>query len=182
MPLIPNFVIFQIGWFASVIGAAHQLPLLGPLAVLIAIVLHLRFAQRPLPEFALIIACGVIGAFYDSILVAFSWVTYPSGMFHELLAPYWIIGMWMLFATTLNVSLGWLRNRLWLAAVLGFCAGPLSYVGGQKLGGITFVDQTAALLTLGIGWAIMLPALSVLADLLDGVRSEPASVVVGEQV
>ncbi len=179
MPLIANFIIFQIGWFSSVIGAAHQLPLMGPFAALVAIVVHLRFAQRPLPELALIVACGVIGAFYDSILVIFGWVAYPSGMFHELLAPYWIIGMWMLFATTLNVSLGWLRGRPWLAAVLGLFAGPLSYIGGQKLGGIAFVDQTAALLTLGIGWAIMLPALSLLAEALDGIRSGPAGVVAG---
>ena len=182
MPLIANFVIFQIGWFSSVLGAAYQLPLLGPLVVLVAIVLHLRFAQRPLPELALIAACGVIGAFFDSSLVVFGWVAYPSGMFHQSLAPYWIIGMWMLFATTLNVSLGWLRGRAWLAAILGLIAGPMSYVGGQKLGGITFVDQTAALLTLGIGWAIMLPALSLLAEVLDGTRSSPAAVVVGERI
>ena len=79
--------------------------------------------------------------------------------------------MWMLFATTLNVSMQWLRARPLLAALMGFVAGPLSYVAGEKLGGMTFVNETAALAALAIGWAVMMPLLMRLATRLNGVRA-----------
>ncbi len=174
MLVLLNFLVFQAGWFTSVLGAANQMPWLGPLLVLVAVALHLRLARRPSSELMLIVACGGLGAVFDSALVAAGWVRYPSGMLAAGVAPYWIVGMWLLFATTLNVSLRWLRGRTALAAVLGFVAGPASYVAGAKLGGITLVDPTAALVTLAIGWGAMLPALFVLARRFDGFRPEQA--------
>jgi hypothetical protein len=76
--------------------------------------------------------------------------------------------MWMLFATTLNVSMRWLRGRPKLAAIFGFFGGPASYIAGQKLGGIVFNDELAALLALAIGWAIIMPILMRLSENLDG--------------
>jgi len=172
MGLLLNFGMFQAGWFSSVIGAAQQLPWLGPLAMLVVVAVHLYRVNAPQRELTLIVLCGVIGAFFDSILVALGWVSYPSGLFSESMAPYWIITMWMLFATTLNVSLRWLKGRPLLAMALGFVSGPLTYFGGQKLGGIVFVDQQAALLALAIGWGFMMPALMALSDRFDGVKGE----------
>jgi hypothetical protein len=169
MPLVLNFVIFQIGWFSSVLGGSWHLPWVGPLVVLLAVLLHLWWARRPRQEAVLILLCGVVGAIFDSYLVMQEWVTYPSGMMFESVAPYWIIGMWMLFATTLNVSLGWLKHKSIIAALMGFVAGPLSYVAGARLGGLHFVDQTAALTALAVGWAIMMPLLLILAERFDGV-------------
>jgi hypothetical protein len=169
MPLVLNFLIFQFGWFSSVLGGAWNLPWIGPLVVLVAVLLHLGLARRPHQEAVLILSCGILGAIFDSFLVMQDWVTYPSGTVVESLAPYWIVGMWMLFATTLNVSLGWLKHRSAVAAVLGLIAGPLSYVAGARLGGMQFVDQTAALTALAIGWAIMMPLLLLLAERFDGI-------------
>ena len=74
MLLILNFATFQIGWFSSVIGGAQQMPWLGPLAALIALSIHFYFARRPLQELILILSCAVIGATFDSMLVAVGWV------------------------------------------------------------------------------------------------------------
>ena len=41
MSVFANFLIFQAGWFATVLGAANGAPWLGPIAVLVAVVLHL---------------------------------------------------------------------------------------------------------------------------------------------
>ena len=78
---------------------------------------------------------------FDSFLVAAGWVTYKAGLFSDYLAPYWIITMWMLFATTLNVSMRWLRGKPWLAAFFGCFGGPTTYLAGQKLGGIVLLNQ-----------------------------------------
>jgi hypothetical protein len=163
-----NFLVFQVAWLASVIGGAQQMPWLGPLSVLIAVGIHLWFARKPFDELALILACGVIGASFDSILVAAGWVSYTSGLFSDYIAPYWIITMWMLFATTLNVSMRFLRGRPLVSVVFGFFGGPLAYVTGEKLGGIIFLNQSAAMLALGVGWAVMMPLLMRLSESLDG--------------
>lgn len=173
--MIINFAAFQIGWFSSVIGAAQQMPWLGPLALLFVLSIHLRLARRPQAELGLVIACGLLGACFDSLLVIAGWVAYPSGQFSAFLAPYWIITMWMLFGTTLNMSMGWLKGRRLLAAVFGAIGGPLSYVAGQKLGGIVFVEQYSALIALAVGWAICMPLLLALAERLDGITPESAT-------
>ena len=168
MLLILNFATFQIGWFSSVIGGAQQMPWLGPMAALVAIAIHFHFAHRPARELMLILSCATIGAAFDSMLVSSGSVAYTSGLFNESLAPYWIITMWMLFATTLNVSLRWLRGRDALAAVFGLVGGPVTYLAGQKLGGITLVNETAALAALAIGWALIMPVLLRLSEVFDG--------------
>jgi len=168
MLLLANVVLFQFAWLSSVIGAANQMPWLGPVVVLATIVLHLQSAHKPFDELLLVIACGFIGAIFDSILVFAGWVSYPAGSFSEYFAPYWIITLWMLFATTLNVSMRWLRGKQKLAALFGFYGGPTSYIAGAALDGIELTNQFAALLALAIGWAIMMPVLMRLAEVLDG--------------
>ena len=169
MALLLNFGMFQVGWFSSVLGAAKHLPWLGPAAMLVIVAVHLYMARQPARELMLIFACGFIGACFDSIFVAMNWVSYPSGLFSESMAPYWIITMWMLFATTLNVSLRWLKGRYLLAAVLGLVAGPGTYYTGEKLGGMVFLEPFPALLSLGIGWGLIMPLLIVLAERFDGI-------------
>lgn len=167
MNLIINFVAFQVGWFSSVIGGAQMVPWAGPAAVVVIIGMHLMRAENPQTELKLIVLCGLIGTAFDSFLVASGWVAYPSGMFSDMFAPYWIIAMWLLFATTLNVSMAWMKSRPALAAVMGLVAGPLTYIAGNKLGGIVFLDQTAALIALGLGWAVLMPVLMWLAQRLE---------------
>lgn len=168
MPVLINFAAFQIGWFSSVIGAAQQMPWLGPLALLFVLAIHLRQARRPQAELMLVLACGLVGVFFDSLLVALGWVSYPSGQFSEFLAPYWIVTMWMLFGTTLNLSMGWLKGRPLVAALFGAVGGPLSYIAGQKLGGIVLVDYYPALIALAIGWAVFMPLLLIVAERYNG--------------
>lgn len=169
MHLVLNVVAFKVGWVTSVVGAAHALPWAGPVVVAIALAIHLGFAARPGTELALITSCAILGGMFDSALVAVGWVTYPSGMLSPVLAPYWIVGLWVLFATTLNVSFRWLRSRKLLAAAIGAVAGPMSYVAGSQLGAIEFVDPTAALVSLGAAWALLLPLILHIAEVLDGV-------------
>ena len=173
MHFLINILGFKVGWLSSVVGAAREMPWLGPAVLAAVLVVHLRQAERADLELGLIIACGVIGAWFDSILAATGWVTYPSGQIAPLLAPYWIVTMWMLFATTLNRSMSWLKGRLPLAAAMGAVAGPMSYYAGAKLGGIVFVSPLEATIALSVGWALIMPVLVVLADRLNGFDATP---------
>lgn len=175
MRLAANFLLFQFAWFSSVLGAANGIPAAGPAAVALVVAVHLRMSERPASEFLLVCACGVIGTVFDSLLVVTGWVAYASGTFAAGVAPYWIIAMWMSFATTLNVSLGWLQDRPLLAAAAGLVAGPLTYLGGARLGGIQLQEPIAAVVALAVGWALMLPLLFRLARKFDGISGEPAA-------
>lgn len=171
MNVLVNFAAFQVGWFSSVIGAAKQMPWLGPAVLVLVLAIHLRQAKRPAFELGLVFACGLIGIFFESLLVMFGWVTYPSGFFNDMLAPYWIVTMWMLFGTTLNMSMGWMKGRPLLAVVFGAVGGPASYYAGMKLGGIQFLEFYPAMIALAVGWAIFMPVLMSLAERLDGVSA-----------
>ena len=174
MHILVNFIAFQAGWFASVLGAAAGAPWIGPMVLAVVLCVHFNLAERPLEEARLVLVCAAVGACFDSVFVASGWIVYPSGQWHAMLAPYWIVGMWMLFATTLNVSLKWLKGRPALAALLGAVAGPLSYVAGEKLGGLTFTSSAPALAGLALGWALALPLVARLAATLDGVTPSEA--------
>lgn len=172
MLLFVNFVVFELAWLACVVGAAEGTPWAGPLVVAAAVALHLRFARQPFDEIMLIVACALIGAAFDSLLVAARLVSYDAGQVSDLLAPYWIVAMWMLFATTLNVSMRWMRGRPLLAASFGFVGGPAAYLAGQALGGINLDQQSAALVALATGWAAMMPVLVRLSEILDGMPGQ----------
>lgn len=168
---ILNFFAFQAGWFACVLGAANGRPWVGVLVTLLVVGLHLRCAKRPVPELKLMAAALVMGLLLDSILVANGWLTYSAGMIGAGLAPYWILALWVLFASTLNVSMRWLRGRPVLALAMGALGGPLSYLAGARLGAVQFAQGPAPFVALAVGWAVAMPALAWLAEQLDGVRA-----------
>jgi hypothetical protein len=68
--------------------------------------------------------------------------------------------------------MGWLKGRPLLAAGLGAVAGPASYVAGQKLGGIVFLEFVPAIGALAIGWAVFMPLLLSLAERFDGMSEQ----------
>jgi hypothetical protein len=90
-------------------------------------------------------------------------VAYSASIWSLDLLPIWMITLWLLFATTLNVSLKWLQGRYLIAAVFGFIGGPLAYWGGAKLGAINWLQHFELLLALAIGWALLMPILVWLA-------------------
>ena len=167
--LVANFAIFEAAWFACILGVAHGQPLWGTAAVVAAIAWHVAISARPATELALAGALCAIGLVVESAVVAQGHVAYPAGQPVAWLAPYWMVALWSEFAIALNVTLRWLKRRPWLAAVLGAVFGPLSFLGGVRLGGARFVDEPAALATLAGMWAVLMPLVIALSSRLDGV-------------
>ena len=168
MPAIANFVAFQLGWFAVVLGAAYGWPWIGTAAALAIVAWHVTRAPRPSAELVLVVSAAAIGALWDSALAALGLVVYPHGMLVEGTAPHWIVALWMLFAATLNVSLGWLKRSLALAAAFGALGGPLAYLAGAKLGALAMPQPVPATAALALGWALLTPLLVIVARRHDG--------------
>jgi hypothetical protein len=174
--VIANFLLFQLGWFAAVLGGAHNLPWAGAAVALTIVVFHLASAPRPRPELVLIGIATAVGAAWDSLLVAMGWLVFASGTLVAGLAPLWIVAMYALFATTLNASLNWLKGRYLMAALFGAIGGPLAYYAGEKLGGVSFPDPLTAMTALALGWGALMPLLMVLARRFDGINAvEPVA-------
>lgn len=163
MALAVNFIGFQIGWFACVLGAAYGQTLLAMVAVLFIIALHL-FKNNSYSELYIILSAMVIGFIWESCLVASGWLSYGIGADSVLFAPVWLVAMWALFATTINLSMAWLKDRWFLASLMGAIFGPLAFIAGEKLGAVEFVDRPLALSALALGWACLMPLLLWLAD------------------
>jgi len=163
-----NFIAFQVAWLLCVLGGANEQAIAGTMCVAAAILLHLALAQRPDREIMLIAAAALVGFFWDSALVALGLMHYPTGNFAAGFAPYWIIAMWALFATSLNLSMAWLKGRIGLAAAFGAAGGPLAYLAGERLGGVQITDPGLALSMQAVGWAVLLPLLTRLASRLNG--------------
>jgi len=165
---IINLTLFQTAWFAAVLGAANGVPWLGPLVMVPVMAVHLSLTDDRQGELKLLLAAGVLGFLYDTALVT-------AGVFSPLLhllphplSPPWMIGLWMNFAATLNVSMVWLRGRYLLAAVFGAIGGPLAYYSGAKLGATEALPSLNGMLLLAVGWAVMTPVLVWLARVFTG--------------
>lgn len=163
-----NVLLFQAGWFACVLSAAQGLPWIGSVVVGSAIVWHLTESARPKRELVLIAAAALVGALFETFLVQTGWLRFNSGNVLAGAAPYWMIALWALFATTLNVSLRWLRSRPGIAVLFGAIGGPASYYAGARLGAIEFVHAGAAFTAIAFGWALATPVLISFAQRLDG--------------
>lgn len=174
---IANFVVFQSAWFAAVLGAAHHIPLWGTTCVIAAIVWHLGISARPRQEAKLIGLACAIGIVAESLIAMQGNVTYASGQPVAWLAPYWMVALWGELAIALNVTMRWMKRRLWLAALLGAIGGPAAFSAGVQLGGAAFVDETTALVTLAGLYGVLMPLLMWLSNRFDGVSvPEPARV------
>jgi len=167
--VLANVALTQIGWFACVLGAARGLPWLGTGVACGVLAWHLWRAPRGGIEARLVLAAVLIGSAFDAAMLATGSLVFVNGLWAPLLGPHWLTALWALFAMTLNVAMRWLKGRWLLCAVLGAIAGPLSFVGGSKLGAATLVDPTLALGLLAAGWVVVLPLLVWLGMRWDGV-------------
>jgi hypothetical protein len=164
---LPNFFLYQLTWFACVMGAAGGQPWIGVGVALLVIGLHLGLAHAAATELKIILLTGLIGALWETLLVSQGWVRYSGGSWTGF-APWWIIALWLTFATTFNVSLRWLQGRHGLSALLGLIGGPLAWYAGMRMGALELLDPAHDLLAIGLGWAVLMPSLLRLAARLTG--------------
>jgi Protein of unknown function (DUF2878) len=161
-----NVALLQLGWFASVLGAAHGHPLLGPPVVALVLAVHFLWFRAP-GDGLVVAASTLFGLLAESALLAAGLVAYGP----QSHVPLWIVGLWPNFAIALNHSLSWLKSRPVLSAALGAIAGPAAYLGGARLGALALVDPLWAIAALALVWGAALPLLLALAREADNFRS-----------
>jgi hypothetical protein len=165
---ILNFIMFQAGWFACVLGAANGMSWLGIVVVSLLVIIHVAMARQRLAELALLVTVGLLGFLWENFVASRGLLVFESAARAGNLAPYWMAALWVIFATTLNLSLAWLKYRKFIAAILAAVAGPLAYFAGMRLGALEIPELMAGMVVLAAGWAMLFPLSLLLAERLDG--------------
>ena len=180
MKLIANIGLFKIGWLACVYGAASGLAVEGCLLALLIVTFTVKRAANVQAELLTVALITLIGLAWETLVASQHLMIYvgqtDSQLSGPVLAPFWLVVMWALFATTINQSMGWLKERLIVAAGLGAIFGPLAFVAGEKLGAVVFLNEPAAMTVLASGWAILMPAVCVVARIVETRYSAQLSV------
>ena len=152
-----NAGLFQLGWFACVMGGDSLWLLLGVAVLLI----HLRWINQWAEEGRLIFSVMLLGISIDSFL---HWLGVFQFKEITLLIPLWLMLLWGLLGTTLRHCLAWTGRSWWLASALGAVSGPLSYYAGGRLADVQFAyGLWPTLIGLGLLWAVLFPLLQWMA-------------------
>ncbi len=156
-----NFVLFQLGWFACVWGAAAHQVFWPVLATAAYIGFHIWRSDSPKLEARLIIKATLFGVSADSLIMYLGLLDFQNEWPSPYLSPAWMWVLWALVASTINGSLSWLRTKPILGVVLGALCGPMSYEAGIRMGAGTWGagSQVMGLIALGVIWGVAIPLL-----------------------
>ncbi len=168
-----NYALYQIGWFACVLGGASHRPWTGFLVAMILVGVHLALSVERSLEVRLVVLATAIGALVEAIQIATGTYRFTSGTVSDALAPSWLLAMWAQFATTFRFSLRSVIMRPVPAVLFGAAGGPLAFLAGERLGAVTLLPPLAhGLFRLSISWAIALLVFSAVVRRIQGPRPE----------
>lgn len=159
-PVVGNVVLFQLLWFAAVLGAAAGLAWPAPLA-LVALLGWAWLCGSNLHADLRLLLIGVIGGvLFELLLLAAGLIRYQLQSW-QYLPPVWIICLWAGFAHSFLYSLAWLRQHLALAMLLGAIGSATSMYAGLRFGAAEPLRGMAPLLIFyGAGWSLLTPWLA----------------------
>jgi hypothetical protein len=153
-----NWLLYQVGWFCCVLGAAWGSPWSGASIGAALLAVHLALVRRRGDELALVLWVVVVGLAVDTAQIRLGTLRFTSGLMDPRLPPVWLVVVWAQFATTLNFSLRWLRGHALRAAIVGAVGGPLAYLAGARLGAVELASPAwSSLAVVAVFWGAALP-------------------------
>ena len=162
-----NYTLYQIGWFACVLGGASHRPWTGFLIAVVLLGAHLTLSPERFLEARLVVFATAVGALVEIGQIAAGTYRFPSGTVNEAFPPPWLLAMWAQFATTFRFSLRGVMRRPLFAGLFGVAGGPIAFLAGERLGAVTLLPPLAhGLLRLSVSWAIALLAFSAVVGRL----------------
>jgi len=160
-----NFALFQLAWFAAIIGGASGWPWLAALPAVAVVLLHLGLNRSTWrKEVWLIMSVTLLGLIVETIFISLGALHYAGSAAGVILPPLWILALWLAFGTLPNGSLRWLQGRMVLQIMLGAVLGPLSYVAGVRLGAATLgAPEWVSIGVIAVSWGLAMPIMFKLA-------------------
>lgn len=145
--MLLNIIGFNVCWFGLVLlGNSFIIP------ALLFVIWHLAFYSNQPREPWLIASVAVIGILVDSLLLEFGLFQFDQTSH----IPYWLIILWLCFATTLCHSLNVLSRSTLLQFLIGGLLAPASYIAGSSFNAVTFSTSFMnTYLLLAFVWALL---------------------------
>ncbi len=160
-----NFLLYQFGWFACVLGLAWDLQWLGATIALCLVGIHFWLATDRAVQVKLVCLAAGVGLIVDCLQLQIGVFSFPRGALRDWLPPASIVVLWIQFATTFRYSMRWLSGRYWLCTIFGLVGAPLAFFAGERLGAIEFLSpRLLNFAILGVLWSIAVPLLINLSD------------------
>ncbi|MEP6916429.1 MAG: DUF2878 domain-containing protein, partial [Acidobacteriota bacterium] len=139
-----NYALYQIGWFACVLGGASHRPWTGFLVAVILIGVHLALSVDRSVEVRLVVVATAVGAVLEMMQIAAGTYRFTSGTVTDALPPLWLLAMWAQLGTTFRFSLRSVVTRPVLAALFGAAGGPIAFLASERLGAVTLLPPLAS--------------------------------------
>ena len=160
--MLVNYVLYQAGWFACVLGGASGYPWTGFAVAMALMLTHLVRAPDKAGECRLAVIAVIVGLGVESYQIWAGTYRVRSGTLLVGLPPLWLLAMWAQFATTFRFSLRYIMTRPTRAALFGAAGGPIACLAGERLGAVVLLPPVSlGLLRLAIAWGLALTVLSV---------------------
>ncbi len=171
-----NFLNLQIVWFAIILGVAHAVIWPAFAAVIGTLVWQLIPANRHPLDWRALGICIVLGLILDSVWAASGLVEYQMHWPYPMVAPFWVILLWVAFALTFNHSFKWMHAHPKIASLVGCVAWPMGYIAGERLGAVTLPQPWLTVGLMAISWLIIVQIMRVALnpDHIDNVESAEA--------
>jgi hypothetical protein len=173
--IIVNAIGFQLAWFICVQGN----DLFAALAAIALIILYQMMFNTRLKTWKILIAFALLGYLGDGIISIIFNLDYSGslddGSHLSVLAPLWLLSLWLAFATTLNHSMQWLFKTPYLTVFVALFFVPISYFAGITMSGSTFSASAGSFnigslangsffIVEGLWWAILLVSYKRIAE------------------
>ena len=160
-----NLLLYQVGWFACVLGVAWDRQWLGIGIALCLLGAHFCLAKDRQFQFRIVLTAGAVGIIADTAQLWAGVFDFPHGVVFESLPPPFMTVLWMQFATTFRYSMSWLSQRYVLCAFFGLLGAPLAFFAGERLGAVEFLSpRLMHFLVLGVVWSFCVPLLVYISD------------------
>jgi hypothetical protein len=154
---IANAVLFQACWFIAVM----TMTIYAFAAIALVLVVYFyslnRSENNVMHRAVFLIVFSLVGYLGDSLVAWKTGLIYSRHL--DMLAPLWLMVLWLAFATTLKFSMRWIFTNSWLTLFIGLFIAPLSYVAGIHISNSYFIEEQryyVFILLEGIWWGVVL--------------------------
>lgn len=172
-PSLINGALYAVTWFILVYsGARGSLIIPVVISVVNSAIQMFLFSKSDRDSFLvsipLMLYALVLGFIQETLFIHFGLVEYPGQ--EGMSPPFWLFALYPLFSLTLNSSLLFLNQSLIVSFCLGGAGSALSYLWGQRLGGVLFLSPLAYYF-LFLCWGLYLTILIILNRKLIALRN-----------
>ena len=154
-----NGIMFNLSWVAIVTSESAPI---AAAVVAIHILVHQLWIGRGIPELVFIGGVSLFGLLLDQLMFSMGLFVVDGKL---ALAPLWLTCLWPVLATTLDHAFAGLQRHLVVASILGALGGLGSYYAGTGMTAVDFANPVAGPLIIAVAWAVLFPALALVARL-----------------